>query len=79
MSVLYRGDVKSNKVLAIVGKGVIYDSGGISLKSHKGLEFMKDDMAGAATALGIIQALMKLKYPVNVMAIMPLAEICHRA
>lgn len=74
VSVLYRGDVKSNKVLAIVGKGVIYDSGGISLKSHKGLEFMKDDMAGAATALGIIQALMKLKYPVNVMAIMPLAE-----
>ena len=47
VSIAYQGDPNSREVLGIVGKGVTYDSGGLSLKSHKGLEFMKDDMAGA--------------------------------
>lgn len=70
----YHGDPESQDILGIVGKGVTYDSGGLSLKTHKNLEFMKDDMAGAATAVGVIRALMLLKYPVNVIAVMPLVE-----
>lgn len=74
VTVAYRGDPNSKDVLAIVGKGILYDSGGLSLKSHANLMYMKSDMAGAATALGIIRALKALKYPVNVLAVMPLAE-----
>lgn len=74
LSVAYTGDPESRDVLAVVGKGITYDSGGLSLKSRAGMEHMKSDMAGAATALGVIRALMLLKYPVNVLAVMPLAE-----
>lgn len=74
VSIAYQGDPNSREVLGIVGKGVTYDSGGLSLKSHKGLEFMKDDMAGAAAAVGVIRALMLLRYPVNVLAVLPLVE-----
>lgn len=74
LSIAYQGDPKSREVLGIVGKGVTYDSGGLSLKSQKNLEFMKDDMAGAAAAVGVIRALMLLKYPVNVLAVVPLVE-----
>ena len=73
VSIAYQGDPNSREVLGIVGKGVTYDSGGLSLKSHKGLEFMKDDMAGAAAAVGVI-GLMLLRYPVNVLAVLPLVE-----
>lgn len=74
LTIAYQGDPKSKEVLGIVGKGVTYDSGGLSLKSQKNLEFMKDDMAGAAAAVGVIRALMLLKYPVNVLAVVPLVE-----
>jgi leucyl aminopeptidase len=74
VTITYKGDPDNANMLGIVGKGILYDSGGLSLKSHAGLEFMKDDMAGAATALGVIRALMLLKYPVNVVAVLPLAE-----
>lgn len=74
VTVTYTGNTESRDKLAVVGKGITYDSGGLSLKDHENLEFMKSDMAGAATALGVIRALMLLKYPVNVMAVMPMAE-----
>lgn len=74
VTITYKGDPDNANMLGIVGKGILYDSGGLSLKSHAGLEFMKDDMAGVATALGVIRALMLLKYPVNVVAVLPLAE-----
>lgn len=74
MAIAYQGDPDSRAVLGIVGKGVTYDSGGLSLKSHENQEFMKSDMAGAAAAVGVIRALMLLKYPVNVLAVIPLAE-----
>ncbi|MCH4167582.1 MAG: leucyl aminopeptidase family protein [Megasphaera sp.] len=74
VTIAYQGDPDSHDVLGIVGKGVTYDSGGLSLKSHANLEFMKSDMAGAATAIGVIRALMLLKYPVNVLAVLPLVE-----
>ena len=74
VTIAYQGDPDSKEVLGVVGKGVTYDSGGLSLKSHKNLEFMKDDMSGAATAIGVIRALMLLKYPANVLAVVPLVE-----
>jgi leucyl aminopeptidase len=74
MTIEYTGNPDSHEKLAIVGKGITFDSGGLSLKSHENLEFMKSDMAGAATAIGVIRALMLLKYPVNVMAVIPCAE-----
>ncbi len=60
--------------VVLVGKGVCFDSGGISLKPANGMEEMKDDMAGAAVALGTMQALAMRKAKVNVAAVMPLVE-----
>jgi len=57
-----------------VGKGITFDSGGISIKPADGMDRMKYDMAGSATVLATILAVARLKLPVHVMAIMALAE-----
>ncbi len=67
-----RGRVK--KRLAIVGKGIVFDSGGLSLKPAKSMETMKDDMAGAASVLGIMKVLPSLKLPVEVYGYLTAAE-----
>jgi leucyl aminopeptidase len=61
-------------VLGLVGKGVTFDSGGISIKPGQGMEKMKYDMAGAATMVAAMQALAALKPRVKVVAIVPLTE-----
>ncbi len=61
-------------LLALVGKGVTFDSGGLSLKPTDGMLTMKCDMAGAATVLGAMQAIAQLKLPVNVIGLMGLVE-----
>ncbi len=58
----------------VVGKGITFDSGGISLKPAEGMERMKDDMAGAAATLGILRAAALLKLPLRVVGIMPATE-----
>lgn len=60
--------------LALVGKGVTFDSGGLSLKPSDSMKTMKCDMAGAATVLGAIRAIARLKLPVNVIALCGLVE-----
>ncbi len=60
--------------LALVGKGVTFDSGGLSLKPNESMLTMKCDMAGAATVLGAMQAIAELKLPVNVMGLVGLVE-----
>lgn len=60
--------------LALVGKGVTFDSGGLSLKPNDGMLTMKCDMAGAATVLGAMTAIARLKLPVNVIGYMGLVE-----
>ncbi len=60
--------------VALVGKGVTFDSGGISLKPWKEMDKMKGDMAGAASVLGALRALAKLKVPLHVIGLIPLAE-----
>jgi leucyl aminopeptidase len=60
--------------LALVGKGVTFDSGGISIKPADGMEKMKYDMAGGAAVLGAIRAISKLKPSIPVTAVIPAVE-----
>lgn len=60
--------------IGLVGKGITFDSGGLSLKPANAMETMKDDMAGAAVVMCTIEALAHLKPNVNVIAFAPLAE-----
>ena len=60
--------------LAIVGKGIVFDSGGLSLKPPAGMETMKTDMAGAAAVYGAMQAIAELGLPIKVLGIIPLTE-----
>lgn len=61
------------KPIAITGKGITFDSGGLVLK-HSDMDWMKSDMAGAATALATVRAVAELELPLNVIAILPFAE-----
>ena len=70
----YAGGPKQQKPLALVGKGIVFDSGGISIKPAQGMEQMKGDMAGAAAVLGIIRSAARLKLRHNLIGILPLAE-----
>ncbi len=60
--------------LVLVGKGITFDTGGISLKPGAGMEEMKYDMSGAASVLGAMQAIAELKAPVRVVAVIAAAE-----
>ena len=64
----------TQRQIALVGKGVTFDSGGLSLKPSEGMLTMKCDMAGAATVLAAMQAIAKLQLPVNVIGVMGLVE-----
>ncbi len=66
----YNGGGDDAPTLGFVGKGVTFDSGGLSLKTSAGMITMKSDMAGAATVLGAVIAIAKLKLPVNVIGYM---------
>jgi len=62
------------KTVVLVGKGITFDSGGLSLKPPKSMEAMKSDMSGAAAVLGALQAVAGLQPDVNVVGYLPLAE-----
>lgn len=64
----------SGPPVALTGKGVTFDSGGLSIKDAKDMEWMKADMAGAASVLAAMRAIAKLKPKVNVIAAIPSAE-----
>lgn len=70
----YKGASKSQKPVALVGKGITFDTGGNSLKSPENMVGMKYDMCGAATVLGTIKAAAELKLPVNVVGIIAAVE-----
>ena len=65
---------KKGELLALVGKGVMFDTGGISLKPGEGMESMKYDMSGAATVFGAMRAIALLKPTIPVMGIMGCVE-----
>ena len=60
--------------IAIVGKGIVFDSGGLSLKPPAGMEAMKTDMSGAAVVLATMQAIAALELPVRVVGVTPVTE-----
>ena len=64
----------SNELLAFVGKGVTFDSGGISLKPGENMELMKYDMTGGATVLGAMRAIAQLKPPIPILGVAPCTE-----
>ena len=70
----WEGGKKSDKPVAFVGKGVCFDTGGISIKSAGGMEEMKGDMAGAACVVGLMHALASRKARVNAVGAIGLVE-----
>ncbi len=70
----YRGGKAGEAPVALVGKGVTFDSGGISLKDPGGMDEMKFDMTGAASVLGAITSLAVLQAPINVVGIIAACE-----
>jgi leucyl aminopeptidase len=70
----YKSGLKKAKKIALVGKGVTYDSGGLSLKPSSSLELMKFDMGGAAAVLGAMQAIARLRPGCDVEAYIPAVE-----
>ncbi|TMG74955.1 MAG: leucyl aminopeptidase, partial [Betaproteobacteria bacterium] len=70
----YDGAAKSKKPLAFIGKGITFDTGGISLKPAAEMDEMKYDMSGAGSVLGAIRALAGMKAPVNVVGVIPTCE-----
>ncbi|MBW3659756.1 MAG: leucyl aminopeptidase, partial [Actinobacteria bacterium] len=64
----------AKKHVALVGKGITFDSGGLSLKPPEAMETMKMDMGGAATVLGVMQAVAALKLKVQITGLLALAE-----
>lgn len=65
---------KSEQPIALVGKGITFDTGGISLKPGAGMDEMKYDMCGAATVLGVFKSLIELQLPINVVGLLACAE-----
>lgn len=70
----YDGTVKSQAPTVLVGKGITFDSGGISIKPAHEMDEMKFDMSGAASVLGVFRALAELKPAVNVVGLIPSCE-----
>jgi leucyl aminopeptidase len=70
----HRGDSKSKDAIGLLGKGITFDSGGISIKPSGGMEQMKGDMSGGAAVISAMWALGKLNAPVNVTAVVPATE-----
>jgi leucyl aminopeptidase len=70
----YRGGTAREKPVVLVGKGITFDSGGISLKPGPAMDEMKYDMCGAASVIATTEAIAKLKLPINVTTVVPTCE-----
>jgi leucyl aminopeptidase len=70
----YKGAKASEKPIVLVGKGVTFDTGGISLKPAAEMDEMKYDMCGAAGVLGTMQAVARMQLPINLTVIVPATE-----
>jgi len=70
----YRGAKKGTAPICLLGKGITFDSGGISLKDPAAMDEMKFDMSGAAAVLGALRAIVELKLPINLVVIVASCE-----
>lgn len=74
VTITYNGKNDNEAPIALVGKGITYDSGGYSIKTKNGMATMKFDMCGAANVVGIIEAASRLRLPVNIIGVLACAE-----
>jgi leucyl aminopeptidase len=70
----YEGAAKGRKPVVLVGKGITFDTGGISIKPAGEMDEMKFDMSGAGSVLGALRALAGMRAPVNVIGVVPACE-----
>jgi leucyl aminopeptidase len=70
----YHGGARNETPVALVGKGITFDTGGISIKPSAEMDEMKFDMCGAASVLGTMKALSLMKLPINVVGVIPATE-----
>jgi leucyl aminopeptidase len=70
----YKTTKKNAPTVAIVGKGITFDSGGLSIKPAQSMETMKDDMSGAAAVIATMQVIAQLKPNINIVALAPISE-----
>ena len=70
----YHGGASGDKPVVLIGKGVTFDTGGISLKPGANMDEMKFDMCGAASVFGALKTVARLRLPMNLVAIIPAAE-----
>jgi len=70
----YKGAAASKKPVVLVGKGVTFDTGGISIKPSAGMDEMKFDMCGAASVFGVMQAVAEMELGINVVGVVAAAE-----
>ncbi|WP_457669058.1 leucyl aminopeptidase [Thiolapillus sp.] len=70
----YRGGKENSRPVVLVGKGLTFDAGGISIKPSAGMDEMKYDMCGGASVFGTLQACVDLDLPINVIGIVPSSE-----
>jgi len=74
ISLNYQGGDKNRKPIVLIGKGLTFDAGGISLKPAPGMDEMKYDMCGAAAVLGTLQAAAQMQLPLNIIGLIPSSE-----
>ena len=74
ISLEYKGGTSGEKPVVLVGKGVTFDSGGISIKPGAAMDEMKYDMCGAASVLGTLKACVAMELPINVVGVIPATE-----
>lgn len=70
----YKGGKKSSPFIALVGKGLTFDSGGLSIKPSEKMDQMKSDMAGGAAVIAAVRAVAELGLPINVVGLVPAVE-----
>lgn len=74
ITLTYNGGKTDEAPIALVGKGITYDSGGYSIKGKVGMQTMKFDMCGSANVVGIIEVVRKLKLKINIVGVIAAAE-----
>ncbi|REC50089.1 leucyl aminopeptidase family protein [Chryseobacterium pennipullorum] len=70
----YKTSVKNAKTIGLVGKCILFDTGGVSLKNSANLHYMKSDMGGATAVLGTLIYAAEMKLPVNIVAVLPVTD-----
>ncbi|WP_080779437.1 leucyl aminopeptidase family protein [Chryseobacterium phocaeense] len=70
----YKTSVKNAKTFGLVGKCVLFDTGGISLKDHTNMHYMKSDMGGATAVIGALIYAAEMNLPVNIVAVLPITD-----